>query len=304
MIPNARMGVSMLVVAVMASVAYAQTQNVPMDSDQQITDFSLSGFGNKGKKNWDLSGQSANIITDTVKLKNVVGNLYNEQGDIRLSADTGDYNKKDGQVHLEKNVLISTSTGARLTTNSLNWDRKNQVVTTKETVNIERDNIIATSLGAVGHPNLNKVSLEKDVQMNIDVDTPQPADTQAKDTKSKINITCEGPMEIDYQRNIATFNKKVKVETKDAIMYSDQMEVYFLKSDEPKAVAGVMSANAMSSKVDKIKALGNVTIIQGENVSQSNEAEYNASTNKITLSGKPKLVIYSDRDMDKALSKR
>src|SRR5512135_3562260 len=132
MIRNGVLTVSLLAfILFMCADLLAQPQKAPMDSDQQITDFSLSGFGDTGKKNWDLSGQSANIITDTVQMKHVVGNLYNDQENIKLTADAGDYNKKDGQVHLEKNVLISTSSGARLTTNSLNWDRKNQVVTTK-----------------------------------------------------------------------------------------------------------------------------------------------------------------------------
>jgi LPS export ABC transporter protein LptC len=304
MIHKVTFTLGLVMIFLFSSLALAQTQKLPADSDQQITDFSLSGFGDKGKKNWDLSGQSANIITDTVQLKNVVGNLYNDQENIKLTADTGDYNKKDGQVHLENNVLISTSSGARLSTNSLNWDRKNQVVATKDSVNIERDNMITTALGAVGHPNLSRVSLEKDVKMKIDVDQNPIVEGKDKEQKSKITITCDGPMEINYQQNVATFNKKVKVQTKDATMYSDKMEVYFLKSDTPKAASGVMSANAMGSKVDKIRAFGNVTIIQGENVSQSQEAEYNASTNKITLAGKPKLVIYSDTDMDKALSSR
>lgn len=269
-------------------------QQKATESDQQLTDFSLSGFGEKGKKNWDLSGKSANILSDTVKLNNIVGNLYGEEENIKLTADKGDFNKANGKIHLEQNVLIATSSGAKLTTRSLNWDRKNQVVTTKDEVNIERQNIVATAQGANGQLDLNKLNLEKDVLVNIN---PTAEQSDAKEAvKTKISISCEGPLEIDYQKNIATFNKKVKVDTKDAIIYSDVMEVSFMQSGQDKASN---INNPMGNQVDKIKAIGNVTIIQGENISQSDEATYSAKNGKITLSGKPKLVIYTPSQENK-----
>ena len=76
-------------------------------------------------------------------------------------------------------MVITTSSGAKLTTDSLDWDRKNHLVTTKDTVNIERDNMITTAQGAKGEPDLNKVTLEKDVTVNInpdDRDKKQKAD--------------------------------------------------------------------------------------------------------------------------------
>ena len=89
------------------------------ESDQQIGDFSLSGFGDKGKKSWDLAGKSADIFTEEVKLKDVDGNLYGKDENVNLTAKQGDFNKKDGKVHLEKDVVITTSGGARLTTDSM-----------------------------------------------------------------------------------------------------------------------------------------------------------------------------------------
>jgi hypothetical protein len=45
-------------------------------------------------------------------------------------------------------------------------------------------------------------------------------------------------------------------------------------------------------------AEGNVKIVRGENVSYSEEAVYTAADRKITLLGRPKLIIYSTEGMN------
>jgi LPS export ABC transporter protein LptC len=264
------------------------------ESDQQISDFSLVGYAEKGKKNWDISGKSADIFDDVVKLKEVVGNLYGEKEDIKLTAERGDFDKKQGKVHLEENVIITTTTGAKLTTDSLDWDRKNQLVSTDEVVNISKENMVTVARGATGEPNLNRIKLAKDVRVDI---VPNP-EKDPQDTKNKIIITCDGPLEIDYAKNIATFKNNVKVDTQDNVIYSDEMDVHFNASDEETAsVAGEDgSAEIMGAKIEKIVARGNVKIVRGQNVSYSQEAIYTALDKRIVLTGKPKLIIYSEED--------
>jgi LPS export ABC transporter protein LptC len=264
------------------------------DSDQQIRDFSLSGFGEKGKKTWDLAGKSADIFDEVIKLKDVIGNLYGEKENIQLTADKGDFNKVDAKVHLEDNVIITTSSGTKLTTESLDWDRKKQLVSTKDQVNIERENMITEALGAYGQPNLNKVTLEKDVKVNIN---PATNPNTASGLKDKIIITCDGPLEINYEKNIATFKNNVKVENKDSSIYSDIMDVYFASSDKSSPKADSNSI-IMGSKIEKIVSRGNVKIVRGENISYSDEAVYTAADKKIVLSGKPKLIIYSTEGLN------
>jgi lipopolysaccharide assembly outer membrane protein LptD (OstA) len=58
----------------------------------------------------------------------------------------------------------------------------------------------------------------------------------------------------------------------------------------------------MGAKIEKIVATGNVKIMQGENISYSDEAVYDAMAKKIILSGKPKLVIYSTEELKDASS--
>lgn len=268
--------------------------NQTQSADQQIGDFSLSGYAEKGKKSWDISGKSADIFDNTIKLQDVVGNLYGEKEDIKLTANEGNFDKAEGKVHLEQNVVITTSGGAKMTTDSLDWDRKNQLVTTRDPVNITRENMVTTAKGATGEPNLNKITLEKEVKVDI---IPMAKENQAPAEKNKIIITCDGPLEIDYAKNIAVFKNNVKVDTQDNLIYSDVMDVYFNTSDKENNQIAAEVPGMMGAKIEKIVARGNVKIIRGQNVSYSEEAVYTALDKRIVLTGKPKLIIYSTEDI-------
>lgn len=277
-------------------ISYALSQNA-QESDQQIMDFSLAGFEERGKKTWDLAGKSADIFTDIVKLKEVVGNLYGKEEDINLTADRGTFDKVDGKVHLEENVVITTSKGAKLTTDSLDWDRKKEMVSTKDIVNIVREDMFTVAEGAVGEPNLNKVTLQKDVKVDI---VPKEEE-KSKSANNRITITCDGPLQINYEKNIATFQNNVKVDSQDVLIYSDIMEVYFISSGNKGSQEREDASSMMGTTIEKIISRGNVKIVRGENVSYSDEAVYSASDKKITLSGKPKLIIYSAEDLNAAI---
>ncbi len=265
---------------------------VAKESDQQIGDFSLSGFGDKGKKSWDIAGQSADIFNEVVKLKKVVGNHYADKDNINLTADNGDFNKKSGVVHLEDNVVITTSSGAKLTTDSLDWDRKQQIVTTLDKINLARSDMNLSGQGAKGQTALKQVVLEKDVRLDI-----QATDKQ-KGNKEKIVIICDGPLDIDYDKNIAVFNNNVKVDKSDLIIYSDKMKVYFTPKQDGENKS--QDSLVMSSSINKIIAIGNVRIIRGENISYSQQAIYTALDKRITLTGRPQIVIYQTENMNAA----
>ena len=262
------------------------------ESDQQIGDFSLSGFGEKGKKSWDLAGKSADIFSEVVKLKKVVGNNYAPNDTINLTADNGDFNKKSGLVHLQDNVVITTASGTKMTTDTLDWDRKQQIVKTLDKVNLARQDMNLSGQGALGQTALKQIQLEKDVRLDI-----QTQDKQVN-KKEKIVITCDGPLDVDYEKNIAILNNNVKVEKPDMTIYSDKMEIYFTPKQQNNAAAA--GTAIISSSLNKIIALGNVRILRGENISYSQQAIYTALDKKITLTGKPQIIIYQTEKIDAA----
>ena len=266
-------------------------------SDQRIDDFSLSGGNQRGKKAWEVKGKSADIFTDVVKLTSVNANVYGEEEDVNLVADNGTYDKASGKMHLEDNVVITTTGGGKMTTDYLDWDKESQRVSTEAMVNIERQNIKATAKGLEGEPNLKRISLKDDVKVEIREQVEEPAmllteavHEAASAGESKIPdplfsakeptiITCTGPLEIDYEKEIAIFHNNVMVDQKDhGVMHADRMDAYF---------------DFKNKKILRIISKGNVKIVKDENTSYSDEALYSAQDGKLTLSGNPRLVINS-----------
>jgi len=227
-------------------------------AQQQFNDFTMAGFGEKGKKSWDLRGKSAEVIDEVINLDNIVSNFYGEKDKMQLTADKGNYNKTDGKLHLEDNVVVTIN---------------------KETPLLDNNPEQAPEA----------------------VEVPKPAKT------NEIIITCDGPVEMEYKKKVAIFNKNVKVNAPDILMYSDVMEVYFggnKQEAQPQAVGEELGAptSFMGTQIDKIRGYGNVKIVRGENISYSDEAIYTTIDNKLTLSGKPQLVIHSTEDLTKNAS--
>lgn len=259
------------------------------ETAQQMMDFSLAGYTQKGKKSWEVKGNSADIFSNIVRLTTVTANVYGEEENINLVADKGSYDKATGKMHLEDNVVITTQSGGKLTTDSLDWDRSSQEVTTNDIVNIEKQNMLAIAKGLVGEPNLKKVYLKDDVRVEIKEEGQllTPPNTESANKEPTI-ITCDGPLEIDYEKEIATFNTNVKVDQKEqGEMYADKMVVHF---------------DFKNKKILYIRSTGNVKIVKGENTSYSDEAVYSAADKKMILTGRPRLVIYSEEKLIDASS--
>jgi len=241
------------------------------NSNQQFLDFNLSGYGVGGKKTWDVKGQSADIFESVIKLSNVVGNVYGEE-EMNLTAKRGSMDKANGNMHLEQDVVATTKSGARLTTDSLDWQQKVDLITTEDKVKIEKEGMTAVGSGAKASPSLKQAKLDKDVTVNINTD-PKKAGG------SWTTITSDGPLEIDYQKQFAVFNKNVKAVDEQGTIYADVMEVYF---------------DFKTKQLVKIVCKGNVKIAKGENTSFSDEAIYMAGEKRVILTGRPKLVLFTE----------
>ncbi|MGE5308526.1 MAG: LPS export ABC transporter periplasmic protein LptC [Deltaproteobacteria bacterium] len=277
--------------ALLFSAAAAAAEPQQSVAPGQMETFSLSGYSEKGKKNWDISGKSADIDSRVIKLDNVQSTMYGDNSTVHLTAQKGDFDRQAGKVHLEKDVVVTTSDGTKMTTDQLNWDKKEQVVSTPSQVNILKQDMVITGQGAYGRTDLNKMDLQKDVKVNIAGNARRPGQTEGPTGASAnpITIRCDGPLQIDYASDTAVFNTNVNVLTGDCRIESDRMDVFFLRSRRDKAQRNTGFAG---SKIERIVAKGNVKITRNEDVSYCEEATYTAADRKVSLSGSPRLVIY------------
>ena len=244
------------------------------DPSEKILGFTLNNFDDKNNKTWDLAGETLEMFGDDIHLTQVNANVYGEKDNMNLVADTGTFNRVDGKVHLQDNVVITSESGAKMMTDTLDWLQKNQLVTTDDKVNIFRGNLEAEGLGAVGRTDLKQMSLKEEVKVDIN---PENED----DTMRKTTIICDGPLDIDYQKGSAVFNNNVEAFDGESQLFADKMTGYF---------------DNESKEIVKVIAEGNVKMLRGKDKAYGKKAIYDAKTQQVSLVGRPKLVIYSQMD--------
>jgi lipopolysaccharide export system protein LptA len=66
-------------------------------------------------------------------------------------------------------------------------------------------------------------------------------------------------------------------------MVADKMTVYF---------------NSDAKQIERMEAKGNVKIIKGDNISLSDGAIFTNTDKKVVLTGRPKLVIYTEEGLN------
>jgi lipopolysaccharide assembly outer membrane protein LptD (OstA) len=185
------------------------------------------------------------------------------------------------------------------------WDVKGESAEAISENRVKLDNIVASAYGeeseavitadkGVYDRNKNNVMLEKNVHATILATQGFTGDFvegagQAKDKnkksdpakgekskKSKTVITCDGEVQFDYEKNQAYFLKNVKVVSEDGTIDADKITV---------------NLDPNTRRLTEIIADGNVKIIRGDNTTFSQRASYSETDKKVTLSGKPKLVL-------------
>lgn len=296
------------------SKAAANSDQPPADQelqqapDEMLSGFSVSGYGKGGKKQWDLEGKSADIQTEEIKLTDVTSKVYGKDMNLTIVADQGSLNRVDNNVHLENNVVATTEDGATVACDYLDWDSGGQKLSSDSPVQIKRGMMEAKGTGLIGQPALNYVELKKDVTVKIsppaqeeseplarEDSLPQPPASSileniaAKPQAPPTIITCSGPLEVAYAKNLAIFQGDVKVSDSRGEIIADRMEVYF--TTKAQGQSQIQGMEGMG--IEKVVATGDVEIHRAGNVTFSQEAVYDTNSGKLTLTGQPRLVIYS-----------
>jgi lipopolysaccharide transport protein LptA len=97
--------------------------------------------------------------------------------------------------------------------------------------------------------------------------------------KKKITITCDGDVEFNYAKNLAYFNKNVKVRSEDGDIDADKITV---------------NLDPATKKINDIVSEGHVKITQKENIATGDTAKYNQASKTVVLSGNTKIEMNQD----------
>ncbi|MBI5149280.1 MAG: LPS export ABC transporter periplasmic protein LptC [Candidatus Omnitrophica bacterium] len=238
---------------------------------QQFQGFNLQGYSESGEKAWAVNGSKADILGDKIKISDVAAESYGEEK-MNLTAESGTINQADGNIHLEKDVIITSQRGTQMTTDSLDWNRTADLVKTKDPVVITDKDMTLTGKGMEAKPGLKTAQIEKNVTATMDTD-PEP------EVKKTITITSDGPMTMDQSKSYAVFEDNVVAVQEDQTLKADRMEIYF---------------NQEQKQIKELVCSGHVVIIRGANQSFADKAVYTGADQKLTLSGRPKLILVTE----------
>ncbi|MBI5415795.1 MAG: LPS export ABC transporter periplasmic protein LptC [Candidatus Omnitrophica bacterium] len=238
---------------------------------QQFQGFNLQGYSQDGQKAWAVNGSKADILGDKIKISDVAAESYGEEK-MNLTAESGTINQTDGNIHLEKDVVITSQRGTQLTTDSLDWNRTADLVKTKDPVVITVKDMTLTGEGMEAKPGLKTALIEKNVTATMDTD-PKPEE------KKTVTITCDGPMTLDHSKSYAVFEDHVVAIQEDQTLKADRMEMYFDQEQK---------------QIKEMVCSGHVVIIRGANQSFADKAVYSGADKKLTLSGRPKLILLTE----------
>ncbi len=238
----------------------------------KIYDFSFSKYNTTGMKEMEIQGKSADMLAKIVTLDNVIAKAYAEDIPVTITADKGMFDKSSSLVQLRKNVVATTDDGARLTSEALDIHTDTNVIATDQRADVYKDKLHLQGLGASCDQQIQRARFDKNVKMTVEDDATE---AEGK-SKNKVVVTCNGPLDIDYEKGIAKFSDNVIAIDSNGILKADHMDVYYDRA---------------AGDVEKIYASGNVIILQDENKTYCDNVLYLAREGRTILGGEPEAFV-------------
>jgi len=249
-------------------------------SQQTVDEFNLVQYDDGGQKKWKLNGKSAEVEGKKVKIDEISALTFGEEAIFKLKAKTGSFDREKGIMYLEDNVVIKTTGGTTLRTDSLNWVTGTKNAFTDRYVNIRKGDLDVSGIGAEFDFRAKTAELKKDIVANITSLDPSYLTTSNKEQVT--TIICDGPLELDYKKNRAIFFNNVEVKDKESNVFADRISVYF---------------NPNTRRIKYVVARGSVRIVNGGNVTYSEKAIYLVDKGRVVLPKRTKLVIQSNEKL-------
>lgn len=240
---------------------------------QQMSEFTLTGYEVDGTKRWEMKGQGASVDGHivTIHWPDAIG--YDFARVAHLTARVAEVDQTNRHVRLEHEVTIHTNDGLWLTAPVLHWIPDQNQMATETPVRIETDHMLLRGRGASGLTQLKQATLLEDVELVLN-----PADHHPQaEGPTQVTITCDGPLSFDYEHSIATFEHNVHITDPQGELFSDTLIAYL---------------DSVRHTIRYAEAIGRVHIYHRHDQATGERAVYEPTVGKITLVGKPTLLIF------------
>jgi lipopolysaccharide export system protein LptA len=117
----------------------------------------------------------------------------------------------------------------------------------------------------------------------VNLDNSVKVEIAQQSNVAAIVVTCDGPLEVQYENGMAIFHDNVHVDQNESELFADTAYVYF---------------DSKTRALTKVVAEGHVKVIRGKDISYADKATYYADGKRVILEGRPRLVIFPDKPVD------
>lgn len=255
--------------------------------DQEMDTFTLNSYRADDTRKWQLEGQGASVEGKVISVAKPNGIGFDQTRSARMTAGVAMINQDTRDIRLEYEATIHTSDGLWFTSPILYWIPDAHRFETDNPVRIETDRLLLRGRGSHGDTALKQAVILRDIELVFSPEEgPSPLTGAPATGPRHVTITCDGPLDFDYEHDIATFHHNVRVQDPSGDLYSDLLIAYL----DP-ATRGIRYA----------EATGRVRIVQQQNTATSTKAVYDPRLGKVTLIGRPSLLVYPSGHVEPSL---
>ena len=193
------------------------------DVQQKVMAFNLEGLSDSGQKKWDVSGKSAESVSQTqMKLNDIVAKAYGNDSEATITAKDGMYDKTKNNVVLENDVkatIISTK-GFAGDMVGMPVDPNNEAPKDSASGKKTKTTIVCDGEVEFNYEN-NQAYFSKNVKVVSDdgnIDADKITVNLDPSTRRVKEIVAEGNVKIKQGENITYSDKAVYVESERKIL--------------------------------------------------------------------------------------
>ncbi len=175
--------------AVIAGLALAgcagdEAEQTAAERDRPMPDQIISGFSltetAMGAKDWHMEADRAYVYEkrNVLEAEAIEVTFFDKTGEVRsvLKADYGKLNRGSDDMEATGNVVVTSSDGVILETETLRWDSELRKIMSEDSVKIVRDEDVLTGWGFRGDPDLGSFRILKDMKATIKAKEPVAED--------------------------------------------------------------------------------------------------------------------------------